>query len=125
MGSFNYVDLFRALFPKWNFFDQVGSHLFLEYRESEAGTWQRIDFTVPRKNMGIFLNAEVNMTLAKIHIIEQFAMNMENESSLKMLQSLLKTATSLSEKVQFRLLAQTEEQNNVLYQSEWLMVDSL
>ena len=119
------VDLLRALFPKWNFFDQVGHSIFLEYRGSESSSWQRVSFEVPRQNAGLFVNAEVNMKLAQIHVLEQFVQNPENESSLKILQSLLKTKISGLDKVQFQLLVDLEEEANIIYQSAWLAVDSL
>lgn len=119
------MDLLRALFPKWSFFDQVGHSIFLEYRGSEDSSWQRVRFETSRKKMGLFVNSEVNFTLAQIHILEQFAQNPENESSLCLVQSLLKEKITNLNKVQFRLVVLMDEHLNIVYQSGWLLVDSL
>ncbi len=119
------LDLFRALFPKWNFFDQVGAHFFLEYRGSEEEPWIRVQFEGVRKKRSLLINPDANFLLAETHIIEQFAINPENKSSVKLVQSLLKTKISLTKKVQFRLIALTRADEKILYQSDWLQVDSL
>lgn len=119
------MNLVRALFPKWDFFDQVGHSLFLEYRCSESDPWKRLVFSAKRFSLGIFFNANMNMNLASIHILEQFAMNPSNESSFKMLRGLLKY--QLEEinfrynKVQFQVVAIQSDETQIIFQSDWMI----
>ena len=67
------LELFRALFPRWNFFDRVSSELRLEIKPYGAANWQPLEFATARERFGLFLNPLVTLRLAEKALISDFA----------------------------------------------------
>ena len=123
------MQLFTALFPRWNFFDQVGYQFKLEVKFTNEEQWKQIDFTQKRSVFGIFVNSKLNIALSQIHILEKFVQELqandlayvEQHTGYKMLCSLVRFKTedhSLeSRSFQFRILAFTAAEEVSIYTS--------
>ena len=120
------MNLIRALFPKWNFFDQVGHHFQLQFRFEENSEWQKVSFDCDRPPLGLFFNPIGNLALAQNHILENFAQNPDdNQLVQKLLRFKLSEQKIQSGSVQYRVLALSEVQITEVYKSAWLRVDML
>lgn len=129
MNFKTFLNLIRVLFPNWNFFDQIGHSLAIEYRSSNTDFWQTLELSASRGFTGLFFNPEVNLALAQGNIIEHFARdaqeqpeNIENLSSYKMLRSMLKLNSPSVDKIQFKLTARKDNEFQILYTSNWLQL---
>ncbi len=122
-----FINQIRVLFPRWNFFDQLGHRFQLKYKTSENKNWNLVSFSSERKLLNFFCNADHNLTLAQISAIELFAQDLQkhdhelipNLESFKIIKSLV-DVTSEAEKFQFRIEAYTDQESVVLYTSTWL-----
>ncbi len=92
-----FLNLIRALFPQWDFFDRVSYHFELYYQMPNKQNWEKWSFQQSRPQWGLLFNAKTNMALAQVHIVEKFVREIqelngqqfEHLSSFKMLQSML------------------------------------
>jgi len=125
----------RVLFPKWNFFDQLGHRFHLKYRESNSSNWSLLEFKSDRTFINFFFNPTHNLTLAQINIIEHFARDVqlhepnqiESLVSFKLVKSLTEAylpAFSKSDSFQFLIEAYDQNSNFKLYESVWMKKDS-
>jgi hypothetical protein len=120
------INLFRALFPRWNFFDQISHRFELEYKTSKSGQWQKISFDQKRTLLSPLINPSYNLALAQINIIEHFVSDLEerknNQTSYKLLLSLVKVkllALGISkEKIQFQVVAVLKNEREIIFTSE-------
>lgn len=116
-----FLNLVRALFPQWDFFDRVSYNFELHYRSSNTEVWKQFLFQQSRPQWGLLFNATTNMTLAQTHIVENFVhqvqelngQNIENLSSFKMLQALLGDP-----QMQFKLVAVSGDEKIEVYAYE-------
>lgn len=72
-----FLHFIRALFPKWNFFDQVGSSFEIEVKASTNSPWQRISFAEERYRPSLFFNARLNLHLAHQNLAEHFVSDLQ------------------------------------------------
>lgn len=115
-----FLNLIRALFPQWDFFDKVSYNFELHYRSSSSESWKQFLFQQPRPQWGLLFNAVTNMKLAQTHIVENFVhevqdlgdRKVENLSSFKMLQALVG-----GNNVQFKVMAVSGEEKIEVYSS--------
>lgn len=126
----NFLNLIRALFPHWNFFDRIAHSFAVEYKVSTGTQWQRLAFSQKRANLGIFLNPNLNESLAQVNVIEHFVKNIqdlqtksaniqtssiETLSSYKILLSILRLKLQDGEvsnkKIQFKIVANNDNEN--------------
>jgi hypothetical protein len=129
-----FVNLIRALFPKWNFFDRTAFKLELYFRLNQIDSWQKINFDQKHKFGGLFFNPNCNISLAHFNIVEHFAADVQGQSvvpkpisdytsyhliksllSFKVLELGLSTPT-----MQFKIIAINQTEEFDLYLSEWL-----
>lgn len=134
-----FLNLIRALFPKWSFFDRIASHFHLEFKIPGVNEWTPISFEQNRKFFGLFINHECNLALAEVNIIEHFAqdvqeLQMQNPrvhskevqrlSTFKMLSALLqyklKKFELEADQVQFKISAVSPSEEIVIYISDWI-----
>lgn len=126
-----FLNLIRALFPKWNFFDRVAYTFELHYKLKSSKSWQKIKFEQNYSPLGLFINEKYNLSLAQFNIVEHFASDVQDphftESAAvelptyKLLNSLL--AVKISElgitesELQFKIVAVSSKENINLYTS--------
>lgn len=72
-----FLNLMRALIPRWNFFDQVGHCFRLEVRGEASGPWHRISFLQKRRPLGLFFNPETNLALLQVGLLEHFVFDIQ------------------------------------------------
>lgn len=139
--------LFRALFPQWNFFDQVAYTFELHFRSTESTGWSKITFEKSRKSLGILNNSIVNESLAQFNIVEHFARDiqelqkthptpsasdLEQLSTFKMLRSLLSLKINTFEfkridyitSAQFKIVATSAKEHIDIYVSDWTFLEA-
>jgi hypothetical protein len=69
----SFIELIRALFPFWNFFDQTAFTFDLFVKTSANSGWTPISFFQDRRKSSPFININVNESLAQFNIVEHFA----------------------------------------------------
>ena len=118
---------YRALFPRWNFFDRIAYNFELHYRSSEENVWQKFLFTQSRTFLSLFYSPNCNLALAQISIIEHFVRdtkdNSQKELAFKMLVALVKTKFQANEKFQFKIVACKANEKIDYFVSEFLSGD--
>lgn len=102
------MNFFRALFPHWSFFDRVVNSYDLEVKLQGEEAWQRVSFDQKRSFFSLNVNAELNLALANVSLLEHFARDLENPTLEKMVRSLVAVKCGPSV-AQFRLKAGDEE----------------
>ncbi len=139
-----FINLIRALFPNWNFFDRVAFSFELWFKVQGSTRWEAITFDQIRQPFGLLLNPDVNLALAQINIIEHFAKDIQDLqainslihsrevqslSTFKMLRSLIKLKLKDFEvptsEVQFKVVAINPNEKIDLYISDWINVESV
>jgi hypothetical protein len=83
------MNQFRALFPKWSFFDRVASPYILEIKIQEE--WQHFQFDQKRTWYSLFVNPDLNLALAQVNLLEHFIQD-PSEVNFKIIQSLVHDA---------------------------------
>lgn len=113
---------FRALFPNWNFFDQIAYSFEIHYKMPSSRDWQKISFDQKPKIHSLFFNPELNLALVEINVIEHFAQDVQqNEdvkslTSFKILQSIIKmNLQNIEENTRFKIVARSPEKTLDLY----------
>lgn len=138
-----FLNLIRALFPNWNFFDQVAYSFELEFKVPGGVHWEPISFYQPRKAFSLFLSPQSNMALAQVNVIEHFAqdiqtLQLENPlidskdvqrlTSYKILKSILEEKLKIFEfdsaSIQFKVIARSPHEVLDLYISDIISVGS-
>lgn len=138
-----FFHLIRAVFPRWNFFDQVAYNFELEFKVKDASNWSPIQFYQKRQPLSLFLNTQTNMALAEVNIIEHFAkdiQDLQNKNALvhsrdihklvsyKLLKSLIEIKLQdyelPSSSVQFKIVARNTQESLDIYISDWIIVGS-
>ena len=132
-----FLNLIRALFPKWNFFDRIAYTFELQYKLKSSNSWQKIVFEHNYSTLGLFVNEKYNLSLAHFNIVEHFASDIQDpyfsESAApdlptyKLLKSLLAVKISelgLSESdLQFKIVAVSSKENFDLYTSRSIKIN--
>lgn len=138
-----FLNLVRALFPHWNFFDRIASHFELSFKIPGSTEWSLISFDEERKIFGLLVNPQCNLSLAHVNIIEHFAADIQQLqqfksglhskdvqklSTFKMICSLLRLKLSdyslKTNSVQFKISAVSPSEEVVIYISDWLPMES-
>jgi hypothetical protein len=121
-----FLQLIRALFPRWNFFDRVGHRLELAYRLQGEDGWHAIPFSHRRTPWNLFFNPTGGMRLAEISLLENFAVDaqenpagLESLSTYRMIRSLLKFYLNGQGPLQFKVVAEGESGVHEIYISDW------
>lgn len=132
-----FLSLIRALFPRWNFFDETGFNYEIHYLLPEHNTWKKIDFAHRQKFYHLFLNPTFNETLAEFNIVEHFARDIQehehqeiatsSKTSFKLFLSLMKLKLKWIGKdpsrIQIKLLARNSSEMIVVYHSPWTSME--
>lgn len=128
------IQLFRALFPRWDFFDKIGHRFDLEFKTEGSNSWNDIEFSQKRTPLGFFLNPETNLAMAQVNIIEHFVSDLQdspqedpqNFTSYKLLSALVKQKLTAYEfnstSVQFRVIARKNELKEAIFYSNFFKV---
>lgn len=124
----NFFNLVRVLFPRWNFFDEIGYQFILEYRLKDSANWTLVGFKSQRRWFHLFLNPVHNLNLAQINLIEQFARDLqlsapdevESLDTFKMVKALACTRAQTTDNFQFRVQAYKHSLQSELYCSKWI-----
>lgn len=127
-----YLNLVRVLFPRWNFFDQLGHRFHLNYKTSESQTWSRIEFTSEFNLLNFFCNSKHNLTLAQVSAIEIFAQEVQEKSeieiaglaSFNVVKSIVENY-STDKNFKFQIEAYNSENKFELYVSPWFKGSNL
>ena len=130
------IQYFRALFPRWNFFDQVAYSFEIEVLVSGSTRWQIIDFLQDRKWYHLVYNPNVNLLLAQVNVVEHFVSDLQmmppttkvdGLTTYKMLAALvackIKSTTRQADSAQFKIVAQKSEEKIDLYVSDWIQLE--
>ena len=129
------MELIRALFPRWNFFDRVGFSLLLEVKELGTKEWLPLVFNAQRTSGGLFVNPDVTRLHAEMSTIENFVQDVQKLidanglvdsarvkklTSFKMVRSLVMNRLMVGsyDEVQFRVSAQAGDETVILYVSD-------
>lgn len=134
----SFLNLIRALFPNWNFYDRIAYSFELEYRLKNTQIWERVSFDQKRHLFDLLINPDCNLALAQFNIIEHFArdiqhlehMNqLEDLTTYKMLRSLLKIKLNFSDEknqqIKFKITATDRKEKNDIFVSEWIAMSNL
>lgn len=78
-----FLSYIRALFPRWNFFDQIAYHFELSFQTPGSSRWERLPLTQERKIFSLFWNPFGNLTLAQANILEHFARDLQELQSIQ------------------------------------------
>lgn len=132
------VKLFRALFPKWNFFENIAYTFELHFKLVEDSEWKSLLFLQSRKTSGLFYNSHLNEALAQTSVIEHFAQDIQelqklnkavlfNEvqtlTSFKLIRSLLELRNDCDQ-FQFKIVASSPFEFLDIYISDWIARES-
>ncbi len=136
-----FLNLIRALFPSWNFFDRVGYRFELEFLQAGSKEWEPLLFISRRMPMGFLINSDCNLKLAQVNVIEHFARDVQelqsrNElvasesiqalTSFKLLRSLIQIKLQdyelESNTIQFRVIGSNQNEKIVIFISDWIAV---
>ena len=144
MKSFGFsgkLSYFRALFPNWNFFDQIGSDFKLQFRRHSLDQeWEDFPFVFDQPTCWLSLNPQIHLKLAQKNILEHFVQDLqewqsletqsrrnqvEDITSFKLLKSLIEIhleQTKVPEaRFQVRILALDQQGTQELFVSGWLL----
>lgn len=122
-----FLNQLRVLFPRWNFFDQLGHRFYLKYKTTENQNWISIKFKSEWSLLNFFCNPDHNLTLAQISAIELFAQDaqmydeqqIQNLDSFRLIRSLIGIHAK-TKKFQFTLEAHKDGKILDLYISPWI-----
>ena len=118
------INRFRALFPRWDFFDRVAYQFSLEFKLSPGGNWQALDFSQTRTLRNLFYNPATNLALAQMSLIDQYVLHIENKKeqdiTLKMLAALVRVKVQPKHEFQFKIMAIKDNDRTELFVSSWL-----
>ncbi len=122
------INHFRALFPRWDFFDRIAYKFCLEVQSAPNGDWQRLEFLKSRKPWNLLYNPGINLALAHISLIDQFVLHRENsvekETSLQMLAAMVRQKTKPTDRFKFKVVAFKGDDRKELFVSDWLKAES-
>lgn len=124
----NFLNLVRVLFPRWNFFDEIGYQFRLEYRFKDTEDWTLVGFNSQRLRFGLFFNPVHNLNLAQVNLIEHFSRDLqlslpeqiENLDTFKMVKALVGLRAQANRQFQFRIQAYKQKLQTELYRSSWV-----
>src|SRR5687768_12181186 len=68
-----FLNLIRALFPRWSFFEKVAYNFEIQFKIPNSSHWEPLTFEAKPSFMAFFLNADCNLALAQVNIIEHFS----------------------------------------------------
>jgi len=138
-----FLHLIRALFPRWDFFEQVAYTFELKFKRPGANFWETLDFNQSRRPLTLFFNANCNFQLAQFNVIEHFVQDLheiQNRdahltteissdeiaalTTFKMLIGLLSVKLQAVEypddSVQFKITAYSPTEEVDIYYSDWI-----
>ncbi len=118
----------------WNFFDRSGDAIEIRFKLSEYMTWQKWSIEKELSPVGLFFNADLNLSLAHYNIVEHFITDLQVEgvdteqlTSYKLLKSFL--MVDLTERwsntvqFQFKILVYKDSKPTDLFASPWIQVE--
>jgi hypothetical protein len=73
-----FVHFVRALFPKWSFFEQIGSKFEFQVKASDDLPWEPLFFEEATTQASVFFNAQMNLNLAQQNIAEHFVTDLQD-----------------------------------------------
>ncbi|MBC7538392.1 MAG: hypothetical protein H7281_06200 [Bacteriovorax sp.] len=136
-----FVNLIRAMFPNWNFFDRIAYGFELEFKVKNSYKWERISFDQKRLPLGLFISPNCSMALAQVNILEHFARDiqelqaikteihskdLEDLTTFKMLRSILRVKLNESgfedKVIQFKIVACDQVEKIDVYISDWIIL---
>lgn len=74
----SFLNLIRALFPKWSFFDETGHRFYLEVKAVGSETWTNLKEDHQRTALGLFFNPKTNLSHALDTLIQQFVQDLQD-----------------------------------------------
>lgn len=137
-----FLNLIRALFPKWSFFDQVAFGFELEFKVPDSTKWEPVSFKAERSFFNLFSNPLCNLAILQGNVLEHFVQDIQRLQTVspkldskevqalttfKMVTALL--ATKLDEydldspTVQFKIVARSSDTVLDFYFSDWVQVN--
>ncbi|MBL7545452.1 MAG: hypothetical protein JNL11_16660 [Bdellovibrionaceae bacterium] len=130
-----FLHLIRALFPRWDFFDQTGFAFELYFKAPQSLSWEYFSFIQDHKKACLIFNPALNEALALYGIVEQFAHDVQNQNDVQQLTSFRLLCAVLKAKllheypgyhsVQFKIIARNQSDAIQIYASDTIAVESL
>lgn len=139
-----FLNLIRAIFPRWNFFERVAYGFELHFKVPDALKWEKISFDQKRTPLSLFVNPSCNLALAQVCLLEHFARDIQelqqqdqllassevqSLTSFKMVTSLLKSKLQdyelESAAIQFKIVACGTADKVDVYISDWITLESV
>lgn len=134
------LELFRSLFPRWNFFDKVTYRWELDVKVPGGKDWTGLEFNAHRNFGGLFINPQVTLMHAEMSLLETFANDIQgltdaegkvdssrvqSLTTFKMVRSLVvhRLKAGVNDSMQFRLSAVAGEEKVVIYVSDVLRAE--
>ena len=74
----SFLNLIRALFPKWSFFDESGHLFYLEVKAVGSDVWTNLKEDQERSAFGLFFNPSTNLSHAFDTLIQQFVFDLQD-----------------------------------------------
>lgn len=71
-----FLHLIRAIFPRWDFFEQVAYSFELSLKTPDSAGWEKLSFHQPRQLFTLFFNPGCNSKLAQYNVIEHFVQDL-------------------------------------------------
>ncbi len=135
----SFLNLIRALFPTWNFFDQVQYQFGVEIKVPDLDRWEPLSFNQSRQAFNMALNGSANLAMAQVNVIEHFARDIQellldsplvesrqvrSLTSFKLISALLKVKMQEYEvspnSLQFKVVAIRKDEILDIYISDWI-----
>lgn len=134
------IELFRSLFPRWNFYDEVSHELCLEVKPSGGSEWVPLPFEAKRTSASLLINPAVTLLHAQLSVLGDFVSDLSrvSESDGRVDSAVVQSLTSfalvnalvrerlrafepIGMAIQFRILARHPQGDSVIYVSDVLM----
>ncbi len=134
------LELFRSLFPRWNFFDQISQQLKLEFKPVGIASWQAAGFEATRAPFSLLVNPAVTLLHAELNLLGDFvaalntmigpdglvsSQDVEKLTSFRMIRSLvfarLKEFETNATEFQFRISADKKNGRDIVFVSDILV----
>jgi hypothetical protein len=139
-----FMNLIRAIFPRWNFFERVAYGFELHFKVPDALKWEQISFDQKRTPLSLLINPSCNLALAQVCLLEHFARDIQelqeqaellassevqSLTTFKMVSSLLKSKLQEYEletgAIQFKIVACGATDKVDVYISDWITLESV
>lgn len=112
MPHMKFLNLIRALFPKWSFFDEVGYRVVLQSRTARTSNWETVPLLGEQGVDTLFLNPATNLAHAKMNVLAQFVQEVQKENvEVQALQN-FHIVKAIAGHRSFRILIQTPDHHD-------------